>query len=217
MKLTIFGASGRTGRLVTEQALEVGHDVVAFMRNPSKLTLRHERLRVVQGDLTDQAAVDEAVRDADAVLATLSPQISGGPRDLPLARGTRVILNAMQAHGIRRLVYTWGPSILIPRKPALRAVRNASFAVLRLFPGMRSMINETVEVGEVLRASDRDWTVVVVTMPNDEPGSGKVKVQTRNGDAEKVRSRISRADLAQFVLAQVNDLQYTQQEIRVGS
>jgi putative NADH-flavin reductase len=72
MKLTIFGASGRTGTRLTEQALAAGHDVVAVMRNPAKLTLRHERLRIAHGDLTDAAAVEDAVRGADAVLAALN-------------------------------------------------------------------------------------------------------------------------------------------------
>ena len=87
MKLTILGASGRTGTHLVEQALAAGHDVVALIRNPAKLTLRHERLRITQGELTDEVAVEAAVRGADAVLAALSPKIFGGPRDLPLASG----------------------------------------------------------------------------------------------------------------------------------
>ena len=72
MKLTIFGASGRTGVHVVEQALVAGHDVVAVVRDPAKLTLRHERLQIAQADLTDEAAVGSAVRGADAVLASAS-------------------------------------------------------------------------------------------------------------------------------------------------
>ena len=217
MKLTIFGASGRTGTHLAEQALAAGHDVVALMRNPAKLTLRHERLRVAQGELTDEAAVADAVRGADAVLAALSPKIFGGPRDLPLASGTGDILAAMRAHGVRRLVYSWGPSILIPRNPLLRAVRSASFALFGLLPATRSMVNESVEVGEAIRGSDRDWTIVVVTAPNDKPGSGRVKVRTGTGTGDRVGSRISRADLAQFMLAQADDLRYAQQELRISN
>ena len=217
MKLTIFGASGRTGTHLAEQALAAGHDVVALMRNPAKLTLRHERLRVAQGDLTDEAAVAEAVRGADAVLAALSPKIFGGPRDLPLASGTGDILAAMGAHGVRRLVFSWGPSISIPRNPLLRALRSTSFALLGLLPATRSMVNESVEVGEAIRDSDRDWTIVVVIAPNDKPGSGRGKVRTGTGTGDRVGSRISRADLAQFMLAQADDLRYARQELRISN
>jgi putative NADH-flavin reductase len=217
MQLTILGASGRTGVHLAEQALAAGHDVVALLRNPAKLTLRHERLRVTQGELTDEAAVADAVRGADAVLAALSPKIFGGPRDLPLASGTGTILAAMRTHGVRRLVYSWGPSILIPRNPLLRAVRGASFALLGRLPPTRSMVNETVAVGEAIRGSDRDWTIVVVTAPNDEPGSGRVKVRTGTGAGDRAGSRISRADLAQFMLAQADDLRYARQELRISN
>lgn len=217
MKLTIVGASGRTGTHLAEQALAAGHDVVALIRNPARLTLRHERLRVVQGELTDEAAVADALRGADAVLATLCPKIFGGPRDLPLASGTGTVLAAMRTHGVRRLVFSWGPSILIPRSPLLRAVRSASFALLGWLPATRSMVNETVEVGEVIRGSDRDWTLVVVTAPHDEPGTGRVKVRTGSGTGDRVGSRISRTDLAQFMLAQADDLRYARQELRISN
>lgn len=175
MKLTILGASGRTGTHLTEQALAAGHDVVAC------------------------------------------PKITGGPQDLPLASGTATILAAMRTQDVRRLVYSWGPSILVPRKPLLRAVRSASFALLGLLPATRSMVNETVQVGEAIRGSDRDWTLVVVTAPNDQPGSGTVKVRTATGTGDRVGSRISRADLAQFMLAQADDLRYAQQELRISN
>ncbi|WP_432897394.1 NAD(P)-dependent oxidoreductase [Micromonospora matsumotoense] len=217
MKLTIFGASGRTGMHLAEQALAAGHDVMALMRNPAKLTLRHERLRVAQGELTDEAAVADAVRGADAVLAALSPKIFGGPRDLPLASGTGTILTAMRTYGVSRLIYSWGPSITIPRNPLLDAVRSASFALLGQLPATRSMVNETVEVGQAIRSSDRDWTIVVVTAPHDKPGPGRVKVRTGTGTGDRVSSRISRTDLAQFMLTQADDLRYAQQELRISN
>ena len=217
MKLTIFGASGRTGTHLAEQALAAGHDVVALIRNSAKLALRHERLRIAQGELTDEVAVEAAVRGADAVLAALSPKIFGGPRDLPLASGTGTILAAMRTHGVRRLVYSWGPSILIPRNPLLRAVRSASFALFRLLPATRSMVNESAAVGEAIRGSDRDWTIVAVTAPNDTPGSGSVKVRTATGSGDRVGSRISRADLAEFMLTQADDPRYARQELRISN
>ncbi|TKJ99440.1 NmrA family transcriptional regulator [Plantibacter flavus] len=210
MKLIIFGATGRTGMHLVEQALANGHDVVAFIRNPAKLDLRHDRLRVVQGELTDAVAVEDVIRGADAVLATLTPQIVGGSGDMPVAAGTRNIVAAMRTHGVRRLVFSWGPSILIPRSPLMRALSRASYALLRLGP-------ESTEVGEAIRSSDRDWTTVVVTMPHDKPGTGTVRVRTASGSGDRVRLRIARTDLARFMLAQADDLRYAQQELRISN
>lgn len=211
MRLTIFGATGRTGMHVVEQALAAGHDVVAFVRNPAKLNLRHERLRIIQGELTDEAAVGDVIRGADAVLATLTPNLGGGSKDMPVAAGTRNIVAAMRRHGVRRLVFSWGPSILIPRSPLTRALSRASYALLRLGP-------ESTEVGEAIRGSELDWTTVVVTMPHDKPGSGSVKVRSSTtGARDRVRWRISRADLAEFMLAQSTDLRHSQQDLRISN
>lgn len=210
MKLIIFGATGRTGIHVVEQALAAGHDVVAFVRTPAKLSLRHERLRIVQGELTDAVAVEDVVSGADAVLATLTPQIVGGAKDMPVAVGTRNIVAAMRTHGVRRLVFSWGPSILVSRNALSRALNRVIYALLRFG-------NESIEVGEAIRGSDRDWTIVTVTMPHDKPGSGRVKVRTATGSGDRVRLRISRADLAKFMLAQADDLRYARQELKVSN
>src|SRR5438128_12620406 len=71
MNLVILGATGRTGRLVVEQALAAGHAVTALVRSPEKLTLRNPNLRVVMGDATDTSALSRAVQGADALISTL--------------------------------------------------------------------------------------------------------------------------------------------------
>ena len=57
MKLTIFGASGKAGKQLIEQALGTDDEVLAFVRNPSKLTIRHERLSIMQGELQSRAGI----------------------------------------------------------------------------------------------------------------------------------------------------------------
>ena len=71
MKLTIFGAAGRTGILLVQQALDADHDVVALVRTPSKLSIKNERLTVVQGDVANLSDVEKVVEGADAVLSVL--------------------------------------------------------------------------------------------------------------------------------------------------
>ena len=71
MKLVVFGSTGGTGSQVIRQALEQGHDVTAFARSPEKLTQKHERLKIVQGNVLDYPAVEQAIAGQDAVLCTL--------------------------------------------------------------------------------------------------------------------------------------------------
>jgi putative NADH-flavin reductase len=71
MKLAIFGATGGTGRQLVEQALADGHQVTAFVRRPVALKVRHDRIRIVAGDVRDAAQVESAIERQDAVLSAL--------------------------------------------------------------------------------------------------------------------------------------------------
>ena len=102
MKIVIFGANGRTGRLLTEQALSAGHTVGAVTRHPAEFPIAHKRLTVTEADVIDADAVERAVEGADVVLSTLG---------VPFARetirvysdGVRNIAAAMSQHGVKRL------------------------------------------------------------------------------------------------------------------
>ena len=71
MNVLVFGASGATGREVAEQALDRGHSVSAFVRDPDKLEIKHANLTLMVGDVTEYALVERAVRSRDAVASAL--------------------------------------------------------------------------------------------------------------------------------------------------
>ncbi len=73
LKLVVFGASGRTGVHVVEQALAAGHTVTAFVRNPSKISIQHPNPILFQGDVMDAAAVEEAIAGQEGVISALGP------------------------------------------------------------------------------------------------------------------------------------------------
>src|SRR2546422_9934013 len=98
MNLLVLGATGRTGRLVVQQALATGHTVTALVRTPEKLTLRDSSLRVLEGKATDAADVARALEGADAVLSTL-----GGGGSV-IVDSTRAIVEAAHMTGVRRVV-----------------------------------------------------------------------------------------------------------------
>lgn len=203
MKLAIFGATGGTGRQLVEQALAMGHEVVAFVRDPSKLTTRHERLTIVPGTVTDQAAVESAVNGVEAVISVLGPR--GNDRNKPITRGTQNILTAMEEYGVRRFVLSSTPSASDPNdSPDFRF--KIAIGLVRLV--LRSAYEDIVNTAQVVRASDCDWTIVRVSMLTDAPKAGSVKVGYVD---KKMGMRLSRADLAEFMLKQVQDTKYLRQ------
>ncbi|MDQ3386877.1 MAG: NAD(P)H-binding protein, partial [Actinomycetota bacterium] len=106
MKIAIFGATGRTGRPMVEQALREGHEVTVSVRDPSKVSVRHDLLRVLKGDVLDAKAVDEAVAGQNAVLSALG-HTKSSPKDVQ-TRGTENIVAAMKKHGVDRIVSLTG-------------------------------------------------------------------------------------------------------------
>ncbi len=90
MRITIFGATGETGKQLVRRALEAGDQVVAYVRNPSKLEQKHERLTVIHGELTDQEGIERAVNGADAVISVLGPR--GSSKSKPITTGSRISL-----------------------------------------------------------------------------------------------------------------------------
>jgi len=112
MKLTIFGASSTTGKLLVEKALAEGHDVTAFVRDVSRLEITNEKLKVMIGDALNPAHVEDAVKGSDAVLSTLGPK---GKPAVMAAESTKNIVSAMEKFGVKRLVVVSVAGIAVPQ------------------------------------------------------------------------------------------------------
>jgi len=204
MRITIFGATGGTGKQLVEQTLAVGYQVVAYVRNPSKLNTRHENLTIVQGDLADQVMIERAISGADAVISVLGPR--GDSKIKPITRGMQNIIEAMKKQGVRRLIISSTLSAKDPNDlPDFKAKALVNLVKLT----MHAAYEEIVSVADTVRKSDLDWTIVRLTTLNNNPKSGKVRVGYL-GKGE-VGLRISRADLAEFMLKQVQDTKYLRQ------
>jgi putative NADH-flavin reductase len=103
MQLTIFGANGPTGRLLTDLALAEGHDVIAVTRRPAGFPIDGARLSVVGGDVHDPVAVAAAIDGSDAVVSTLGVPFTKQPVTV-YSGGITNIVAAMHASGTKRLV-----------------------------------------------------------------------------------------------------------------
>lgn len=194
--IAMFGATGKTGRRVLDRALAAGHEVRALVRDPGRVVAR-PGLTVVAGDVLDSDAVGRTIAGSDVVLS-LFGQVKGSPRTLQ-TDGTRLIVQAMKAHAVTRLVTLSGGGLRAPQdrpKPADRVIRT----LLRLLSG--HVLADAEGHLAVLQSSGLDWTVVRGPMLTENPGTGHYRVGWVGVDSS---TRISRDDLAEFVLAQVDD------------
>ncbi len=197
MKLAILGATGKTGRHLLEQALAQGHAVTVLARNPDKLALRDDRLNIVQGDIQDAAKVAQAVAGADAVLSVLGP--TSNKPELAISRGMDNILAAMRQHGVQRLIQSAGAGVRDPQDTPTLVHAFFGGLVRLLSP---NVVADMVQVVEKVRASGLDWTIVRAPMLTEDAATGRV----REGYVGKdIGPRLARADMADFMLKQLED------------
>jgi putative NADH-flavin reductase len=200
-KIAVFGATGDTGEQIVEQALQAGYEVVAYARNPSKLNVSNEHLTVIQGELSDAALIETALRGTSAVLSALGPR--GGSKNKPLTQGMQNIIGAMKKQGVRRIIITSTLSAKdIKDKPSLRTKAMVNLVKITMHAAYEDIVN----VAEIVRASDLEWIILRLALLNNKPKSGKVKAGYV-GTGE-VGAQISRADIAGFMLKQIEDTKY---------
>jgi putative NADH-flavin reductase len=200
MKITVFGATGRTGIPLIEQALAEGHFVTAFLRDPGKLPIKHGNLTIVQGDVNNPAEVEYAVMNADAVISTIGPA-RNSPTDL-MTTAARNITDAMRKHGIKRLIVMTGAGVGAPEDQPKPINHFIKFMLKTLSPGVLKASEEGVAI---VQNAPLDWTVVRVPMLSDGERTGKYRI---GWVGVNTGPRIVRADAADFMLKQANDHQY---------
>jgi uncharacterized protein YbjT (DUF2867 family) len=201
MNLVVLGASGRTGRLVVEQALGAGHTVTALVRSPEKLAMRSSNFRLVTGEATDPSAVARALENADAVISTL-----GGSGSV-IADSSSAIVAAAGQTGVSRVVVL--SSWLVER--------DRMGAVTRLLTGlaMSSMIKDKSAGEQVLRKSDLDWTIAYASPLSDAPASGSV-VELAEDAKRTMSQKISRADVAMWLVQAAVDGQPSRRSVGIS-
>lgn len=191
MKVIVFGSTGSVGRLAVDRLLAEGHEVTAFARRPERLKLEHPRLKKVAGNAMDIRSVSGAVQGHEAVMVTLG---SGASRkSLVRSRGTQHIIEAMQQHGVRRLVCqsTLG---------AGESWSNLNFFWKRIMFGLllRPVFLDHERQEALVRDSGLDWTIVRPGAFTDGPADGAFKVDIPAGE-RGLKLKISRADIAAFL------------------
>ena len=200
MKIAVFGATGRTGRHVVEQALARGDEIKALVRDPSKLGISDENLEVVHGDVLDSTKVAETVAGTDAVLIALG-QTKTSPKDVQ-TRGTRNIVAAMKEHGVWRLVSLTGAGVRDPRDEPKLADKAITFLLKRL---QSDVLKDAEGHAEVIRKSGLEWVLVRGPRLTDGPRTGEYRVGYVGKNSG---TRASRADVAEFMLRQLEGDEY---------
>ena len=195
MNICVFGASGRTGLLIVFQALHQGHRVTAFARNATKVTIRHPNLTVIEGELNDFDTLKRAVEGHDAVLCALG--VDSRKPGTVLSEGTRSIIRAMEATGVKRLVCMSSAGIL---------GNDAGFwfgkVIVPLF--LKHVFADKRRQAEIIRNSTLEWVIVRPVGLTDSPKTGSYKINPGIPTSHTV----PRSDVADFMIKCAADKKY---------
>jgi putative NADH-flavin reductase len=209
MNVVIFGSTGRTGRRLVTGALARGHVVTAVARSPKKVTVTHERLRVLRADVLDYAAVDLALAGQEAVLIALGADSLRRPT-AALTQGVQHIIMAMKKHGVRRLICISAAGVGLQPDPNLTFFFRYIFRPLFL----RNILPELRHMEVNVRQSGLDWTLVRPPWITWGDATGRYRVEP--GYTLPNGKRIARADLADFMLKQLDGAEHVGHAVAIA-
>jgi putative NADH-flavin reductase len=216
MNIAIFGASGATGTILTQRCLAVGYQVTALLRAPEKFLLS-DRIRVIQGSPFELADVSQTIDGADVVLSALGA--NSLKKEDVLERAVPQIIAAMQQSAaqpkpVRRIIVLGSAGALpssLDKQPAWRRwiVENIIYNTFLKWP-VASQISQWQNISH----SDLDWTMVMPPMLTNAHARGTYRIDAdalpRNG------SRISREDVADFMMHQIDSPQWIRKGVYIS-
>jgi putative NADH-flavin reductase len=207
MRIAIVGASGQTGKPLIEETLARGHDVIAIARSPEKIEFSDPRVEKRAGDGFDEASIIAALAGADAVITTVGKTNLRDKRYNLSTAAHRSVVAGMRAHDIKRLVVisSIGAAQGIKRKGWQRNV----YLFLR-----RKYYRDMFQMEQELEASGVDVTILRAPALYNGPSNKNYRVLEDENYLHVLR--ISRADIAHFILDDVEKGTWVNRTIAVA-
>jgi putative NADH-flavin reductase len=194
--ILVIGASRGIGLETVKRALDAGHRVRAFARGAASIPLDVPALVRIAGDALDKTGVAAAVADTDVVIQSLGAA-KGAQAILSgttlFSQATRILIDAMREHGVRRLVAVTGLGA-----GDSRGHGGVLYDAL-IFPLVLKRVYDDKDVQEqMIRASGLDWTIARPGLLTSGPATGRVRALADPRDWRA--GSISRADVADFLV-----------------
>jgi putative NADH-flavin reductase len=211
MKIAVFGAGGRIGSRIVDEALRRGHDVTAVVRNPASFTKVEEHLKVAKGDIFDSQDVQTGAFNQDAVVSAYSP--TGGATPSTIEEVVVPLVNGLKQAHVKRLIVVGGAGSL-EVAPGVQLVDSPGFpeAYKPVALAHRDALRRYQKEDEL------DWTYI---SPAAEIAAGERTGNFRKGTTQLIadangRSFISMEDFAIAVLDEIENPQHIREQITAG-
>lgn len=206
MKVLIVGAAGKTGRAVTDRAVQAGHEVTAFVHSAAGYDVSGVDVR--SGDANDMAAIAPAIMGQDAVINTVGGKTPFKVTTLEASIAATIVA-AMQQHGVRRLVVTSmvGEGDSAANTPFYVKILLATF--------LRGANRDKAEMESTVRGSELDWVITRPAILTEKPATGDVRVFS--ADSRDKAHSITRSDLSSFLVAQLTSDEHLRRAVTIAN
>jgi putative NADH-flavin reductase len=206
MKIVVFGASGKTGSLLVDEALKSGHNVIAYVRKPESIKSDHPNLKVVAGYLNEKEKLKSVISGSDACISTLGGA-SLTKHSPEIIEGINNIVSIMEEESVTRFIYLSSFGAGDSRKYMPQPIRFLIADIMLLVPLADHNTNESR-----ITKSQLQWTIVRPGGLTDGAKTGNMK----HGHVEtklKGSISISRSNVAVFLLNQVTSRDYVNKSV----
>ncbi len=203
-KIALFGASGKTGQEFLKLALAAGYSIKALVRNPEKIKQKNPLLTLIKGDVLKQEDVDETVDDTDLVVS-LFGHVKDSPEWLQ-TNGTKNIVAAMKKYQVNKIISLSGGGLPYPEKDKPKIPDILIRAIMKI--AVPRILNDAIAHHKVLAESGLDWIIVRGPRLTNEAPKGNYRIGWVGVNAS---TKIGRADLADFILKQVESKEFHQE------
>ncbi len=197
-KIALFGATGQTGKLFLEAALEKGYEIQVLVRDISKLNQKSDKLTFFQGDVLNIDDVNKTIKNCDLAVS-LFGHVKNSPEWLQ-TNGTKNIIQAMKNFGVERIISLSGGGLPFLDKDEPKFIDKLIRTIMKIM--VPKVLNDAIEHHKILKESGLKWTIVRgPRLTND------AKINTFKVSWVGVNSgtKISRGDLADFIITQIED------------
>jgi len=203
-KIALFGGSGQTGMEFLKRALDNGYQVKALARSPQKFSIKHPKLEVVLGDVLVEQDVTAVVKGCDVVVS-LFGHVKGSPEWLQ-TNGTKNIVAAMKQEKVEKIISLSGGGLPFPEKDQPKMPDKMIRFIMKI--AVPKILNDAIKHHKILENSNLKWLIVRGPRLTNDKKTGNYRVGWVGVNAS---TKIARADLADFILKQIDDEQFLYQ------
>jgi putative NADH-flavin reductase len=207
-KIIVYGANGRTGRMVVKYALQAGYSVTAYIREDDYY-LSHPSLTVVRGNALDKEQAINAMKGHDVVISALGTNQINGPAVNLMSDGMKIFVEGMNKWGIKRVLAVGGLAVL-QLNDVMQMIDKPDYPA-----EYKNVGDGHNKVYKVLRETNLEWTFVCC--PNIVDGERTGKYNTKKDYPAEGQFQIFTGDLADFILREMEKNDYLKARVGIAN